>query len=275
MSASPLPVRIGLEALRASLPHAVAARLRSAAELGQALAAARPEAPLATGLPSFDQLLGGGLPRGRLVELVGRRPGGRFAIVVAALAAATAGGEAAALVDLGDGLDPRAAEEAGADLARILWLRPRRFRHALAATEITIGAGFPLVVLDLGVGPVVGRAPAAAWLRLARTAEAHESALLLSTPFRASGAAAVAVVSLFSARADWRGHGRSPRVLAGVGAELVVEKLRGTSGGEAGRLLLQVPGAIGGTRPTVTGELSGLTPFDAEQRALRAGGRRG
>src|SRR6202023_573218 len=50
--------------------------------------------------PALDELLGGALPRGKLVEMIGARSSGRFSIVLAAIAAATAAGEAAALVDL-------------------------------------------------------------------------------------------------------------------------------------------------------------------------------
>src|SRR5205814_69473 len=83
-------------------------------------------APLPIGLAPFDRLLSGGLPRGRLTELVGRRSNGRFSIVLAALASATSCGEAAALVDRGNHLDPQSAREAGVDLGRLLWARPRR-----------------------------------------------------------------------------------------------------------------------------------------------------
>ena len=90
-------------------------------------------ARLPTGIDPLDRLISGGLPRGRLTELVGRRSSGRFSIVLAALASATSAGEAAALVDRGSALDPQAAHEAGVELERLLWARPRRVKEALAA----------------------------------------------------------------------------------------------------------------------------------------------
>ena len=51
-------------------------------------------ARLPTGIDPLDRLISGGLPRGRLTELVGRRSSGRFSIVLAALASATSAGEA-------------------------------------------------------------------------------------------------------------------------------------------------------------------------------------
>jgi len=103
-----------------NLPAAFSVQLRSARELLRTREAVHREAPLPTARPEIDALLGGGLERGVLTELVGGRGGGRFGIVLSALAAATAAGETVALIDLGDGLDPQAAETAGVALERLL-----------------------------------------------------------------------------------------------------------------------------------------------------------
>ena len=84
--------------------------------------------------------------------------------MLATLAAATAAGEAAALVDLGDGFDPQFATTLEMDLRRLLWLRPVSLKQALSCAEILLGGGFPLVVLDLGSPPVRGgRGAEAGW----------------------------------------------------------------------------------------------------------------
>jgi len=214
------------------------ARLRRASELPAPLEA---PAALPTALAPLDRLLAGGLPRGRLVELSGPRSCGRFSLGIAALAAATSSGLAAALVDLGDHLDPQAAEGAGVDLRYLLWARPRRVREALAAAEMLLGAGFPLVVADLGLCARTRGTPDAAWMRLARSAAAQGAALLLSTPWRASGIAADAVVSASRAHPVWRGSGRAPRLLAGLASRLMLEKLGRATPGAAGALALSVP----------------------------------
>ena len=132
-------------------------------------------------VPALDRLLCGGLPRGGFVELSGRRSCGRFSIGIAALASATSSGEAAALVDLGSHLDPQAAEAAGVELERLLWVRPEKLKDAVASAEMLLSAGFPLVVLDLGLAPVRGRfTPDAAWVRLERAARSRNAALLLA-----------------------------------------------------------------------------------------------
>jgi hypothetical protein len=181
--------------------------------------------PIPTRVPALDRLLSGGLPRGTLVELSGRRSSGRFSIGISALAAATSCGEAAALVDLGGHLDPQAAEAAGVELTRLLWVRPEKLKDAVASAEMLLATGFPLVVVDLGLPPVRGRfVPDAAWVRLERAARSREAALLVLAPYRVSGIAAGAVVSAGAARGIWKGSGRAPRLLGGLAARLTLEK---------------------------------------------------
>jgi hypothetical protein len=144
---------------------------------------------------------------------------------MATLASATSGGRAAALVDLGGHLDPQAAEDAGVDLERLLWVRPARVKEAMAASEMLLATGFPLVVLDLGLPPVRGSrfVPDAAWVRLTRAAQSRGSSLLLLTPYRMSGVAAETVVSAGRASPCWRGS-PSSRLLGGLSSPLTLEK---------------------------------------------------
>jgi len=212
--------------------------LRSASEYGRAVrlesqessreSPPRRRAALRT-FPALDELLGGGLPRGKLVEMIGARSSGRFSMVLAAVAAATAAGEAAALVDLGDGLDPEAAAALGADLRRLLWLRPGTLKQALAGAEILLGGGFPMVALDLGNPPVRGgRGHEAGWLRLARAAQAQGAALLVASPYRVSGTAAAAVLQAARGRARWQGAAAGPCwLLDGLSCRVTLEKCRG------------------------------------------------
>jgi len=200
---------------------------------------------LATGLSALDGLLAGGLPKGALVEIVGRCLSGRFSIGLAALAAATSSGQAAALVDLGDHLDPQAAERAGVDLARLLRVRPRRVQEALASAEMLLAAGFPLVVADLGLAPRHARfVPDAAWLRLARSAQAQDAALLLLTPYRLSGVVAEAVLAAEGACPVWQGSGRTPRLLTGISSRLSLEKHLRVRPGLTAPLSFSVPEAF-------------------------------
>jgi hypothetical protein len=189
----PAPGRVDLAAQRAAL----AATLTTGRELLRRRATTTHRDGLPSGSASLDQLLGGGMPRRCLVELVGGASSGRLAAVLALLAATTARGDVAALVDLGDALAPSDALAAGIDTSRLLWIRPTQVRQALAAAEATVQGGFPLVVVDLGLPPLPGgRGAEASWLRLARAASHHGATLLVASPYRATGTAAEVVLGL-------------------------------------------------------------------------------
>ena len=216
-----------LSELRTSLAGTAAAKITNGTELIRVLEKIRRDVSLPTTLDTFDTLLGNGLPRGKMVELTGRRTAGRFSIAMAALAAATSIGEAAALVDLGDHLDPAIAEATGVDLRRLLWVRPQTLKQAVMSVEMLTATGFQLVILDAGLHPIRGRrVPDAAWVRLARSAEAHGTAMLISTPYPLTRTASEAVVVAGRARFKWLGRGKSPRILAGVTVDLRLDKHR-------------------------------------------------
>jgi hypothetical protein len=202
----------------------------------------RPSVP--TMLGPLDRVLCGGLERGKLTELVGRRSSGRFGGCLAALASVTSCGEAAALVDLGDHLDPQLANAAGVDLPRLLWVRPESVKDAVSAAEMLVATGFPLVVIDLGVRVRGRRVADASWVRLARSAESYGAALLISSPFHITGTAAATVISAHSGHAIWKGHGKSPRLLARIDSTLTLEKHRRVITGRSEQLQLRYDEAI-------------------------------
>jgi hypothetical protein len=238
---APPPVEPGgseaVRRLRASLNTAFGTRVTSATELLRALDTRRRDELLPTTLAPFDTLLGGGLPRGKVVELTGRRSTGRFSIVISALAASTSLGEAATLVDLGDHFDPQIGEANGIDLRRMLWIRPHTMKQAVMAVEMIAATGFQLVILDAGSHPIRGRrVPDAAWVRLARTAESHGTAMLISTPYALTGTASEAHVAAHTGRARWLGHPNGPRVLAGIDVTITLEKHRHLRPGRSERM---------------------------------------
>ena len=221
------PIETDAGTFHATLPEEVRRVVCRASELGRQRAETPHGAPLATSVASFDEVLGGGLPRGSLVELVGRGSCGRFSTLIAALQQMTSAGEAAALVDQGSQLDPQAATAAGIDLDRLLWLRPQRLDDSLAAAEMLVATGFKLVVLDLGLPPVLGRPSLAAWLRLARSAANHQAVILVGSPYRLSGCAATAVLSSGRGRGRWSGSIGGLRLLDGISAQLELDKHTG------------------------------------------------
>src|SRR6266403_3985444 len=75
------------------------------------------------GVTELDALLGGGFPRGSLVELCGPASSGRTSLAYSLLAQATERQEACAFVDVSDSLDPVSLAAAGVELPRLLWIR--------------------------------------------------------------------------------------------------------------------------------------------------------
>lgn len=153
-----------------------------------------------TGIPDLDARLGGGIPRGQLSEVTGPRSSGRLAILVSALAGATARGEAVVLIDPLDMFDPASASASGLDFARMLWVRgesPGSARVSLSCEHGTLHktldravkalnlvlqtGGFGLVVLDLGeIAPqAIKRLPYTTWVRLQRVVEGRDTACVV------------------------------------------------------------------------------------------------
>src|SRR6516165_6868974 len=76
-----------------------------------------------SGITELDAVLGGGFPRGALVELWGPASSGRTSLAFSLLAQATERQEACAFVDVSDSLNPISLAAAGVDLSRLLWIR--------------------------------------------------------------------------------------------------------------------------------------------------------
>jgi recombination protein RecA len=215
--------------------------------------------PLPTGLAPLDRLLGGGLPRGRIVELPGEKTGST-ALALSIVVHVSRSGRLVAWVDGADAFDPRGAREAGATLARLLWCRPRDLRAAIRAADALIASGaFPLVVLDLRreTPRLVAQG---AWLRLARGAEAHRSCLLV---LGEAGAQSFAAATLVPSRAKARFSGQGPgRIFEGVELDCRLERNKlGLVPGEA-RLAFRAPEHL----PALA--------WDPPPGTLRFGGRR-
>ena len=211
--------------------------------LGEPLAPMADAARVApTGIASLDASLGGGLRRGHLSEIIGAASTGRATLAVQALAAATARGEAVALVDPCDSFDPASAAAQGVALPQLLWVRPSTslgtgpsIASALKAFSLILQAGgFGLVVLDLAdVAPAeLRRFPATTWLRLARMVEGGDTVAAIVGAERIARSAGGATIALESPTVAWQGATHRARVFTGVqSAPRVVGGGRSEAGG--------------------------------------------
>ncbi len=196
-----------------------------------------------TGLPELDQLLGGGLPRGRLCELVGPCSSGRTTLALALLASKTRSGHCVGWVDSADAFDPISADAAGVALERVLWVRPPSPRDALRCAERLLETeGFPLVVLDLaaGQGSAQNVSDPHAWLRLARLAAGTQSALVVLGSERCAGSSAHLALELQPARARWS---EGLVLLEQLELEIVLARHRAAPAGRSVRIATARPHA--------------------------------
>lgn len=142
------------------------------------------EACVPTGLVAFDQLLGGGLTRGHITELVAEKPGAGGALFIAAfLRHLGAAHQIAALIDGQDSFDPCGFEKN--ILSRLLWVRCRHAEEALKAADLILrDSNLPIVLLDLGINPSyqLQKVSSSIWYRWQRVIERTGTTLLVISP---------------------------------------------------------------------------------------------
>jgi recombination protein RecA len=103
-----------------------------------------------TGFPALDEALGiGGLPTGRISEIIGAPTSGMATIALKCIAEAQAQGEPAVYLDPGRTFDPDYAARCGLDLGRMVLVRPYDARQGLAILQdFAAGGGISTLVYD-------------------------------------------------------------------------------------------------------------------------------
>jgi recombination protein RecA len=144
---------------------------------------------VATGFAALDAVLGiGGVPRGRITELLGTPTSGTTTIALTLIARAQASGDLTGYVDLSRTFDAEYAAHIGVDLGSLLLVRPSSAADALEVIQALVASG--------GVGALV--VDALALLQSApRDATLLEQALrVLPGALAASPCALVALTTL-------------------------------------------------------------------------------
>ena len=176
----------------------------------------RKDRRLSSGLAPLDDLIDGGIPRGRISEITGRAGSGKTSLAASFAKSATHRGEVAAWLDGSGSFDPESMAAAGVELGRMLWASmttatatrmprvatsplARRQSAIIKAAELVLEAGgFGLVVLDFGEAPRALTHASA--LRIARAAERSGAAVIALAPWRMCGT--FAALSLATTRAE-------------------------------------------------------------------------
>ncbi len=111
-----------------------------------------------TGSLSLDVALGGGLPKGRIIEIFGAEGGGKTTLTLHCIAEAQKKGDICAFIDAEHSLDPAYAKTLGVDIANLYISQPDNGEQALEMADTLIRSGaIGLVVID-SVAALVPRA---------------------------------------------------------------------------------------------------------------------
>lgn len=111
-----------------------------------------------TGSLSLDLALGGGIPKGRIIEIYGPESSGKTTLTLHAIAEIQRSGGTAAFVDAEHALDPAYAKRLGVDTDNLLISQPDNGEQALEITETLVRSNaVDLVVVD-SVAALVPRA---------------------------------------------------------------------------------------------------------------------
>ena len=102
-----------------------------------------------TGSISLDIALGGGLPRGRVIEIYGPESSGKTTLALHAIAEAQKKGGTAAFIDAEHALDPVYAERIGVNVKDLLISQPDSGEQALEITETLVRSNaVDIIVVD-------------------------------------------------------------------------------------------------------------------------------
>jgi recombination protein RecA len=113
---------------------------------------------VSTGALSLDLALGGGIPRGRVIEIYGPESSGKTTLTLHAIAEVQRQGGTAAFIDAEHALDPQYARRIGVDIENLLLSQPDNGEQALEIVETLVRSNaVDLIVVD-SVAALVPRA---------------------------------------------------------------------------------------------------------------------
>lgn len=102
-----------------------------------------------TGAVSLDLALGGGIPRGRIIEVYGPESSGKTTLTLHAIAEVQKRGGVAAFIDAEHALDPVYAQKIGVNLDNLLVSQPDNGEQALEIVETLVRSNaVDLIVVD-------------------------------------------------------------------------------------------------------------------------------
>ncbi len=111
-----------------------------------------------TGSLALDLALGGGIPKGRVIEVYGPESSGKTTLTLHAIAEVQKAGGTAAFIDAEHALDPAYAKRIGVDIDNLLLSQPDNGEQALEITETLVRSNAVDIVVVDSVAALVPRA---------------------------------------------------------------------------------------------------------------------
>ncbi len=111
-----------------------------------------------TGSISLDIALGGGIPKGRIVEVYGPESSGKTTLTLHAIAEVQRNGGTAAFIDAEHALDPEYAKRIGVDVENLLLSQPDNGEQALEIAETLVRSNAVDIIVIDSVAALVPRA---------------------------------------------------------------------------------------------------------------------
>ncbi len=104
---------------------------------------------MSTGIPSYDIILGGGIPEGRIVEIFGEEASWKTSFTLQLLGQVQQEGETVAFIDAEHALNPEFAQKLGVDTDEMILAQPNSWEDALdIAQELAASGAVKLIVID-------------------------------------------------------------------------------------------------------------------------------
>jgi recombination protein RecA len=104
---------------------------------------------ITTGLPSLDVILGGGVPKGRIMEVFGPNASGKTTMAIHMLSKCQKAGKRVAYIDVENAFDPAYATKLGLDVKNLILNQPDSGEQALDIVEKLCQTGqFSAIVID-------------------------------------------------------------------------------------------------------------------------------
>ncbi|HSX52905.1 MAG TPA: recombinase RecA [Patescibacteria group bacterium] len=113
---------------------------------------------ISTGSLSLDIALGGGIPKGRVIEIYGPESSGKTTLSLHAIAEVQRNGGTAAFIDAEHALDPSYAKRIGVDVENLLLSQPDNGEQALEITETLVRSNAVDIIVVDSVAALVPRA---------------------------------------------------------------------------------------------------------------------